>query len=198
MNPFRRRERPEAPGLGIREANVEARTDAVTVTWLQGVPSQQLRDVLRLVPASERLATYDEALGEQDFESGTFVVQVREVNRCTVLVEPNGYLSSMPDAAVALSAGGGTVVSVFWNVNAQMQFLLARDGKLLRRFDPLLPELVSEGAPLAEEKDLVFGEHDDDPRETALALAGRLTQAHVTRRWLLDGAHPTLWTSAER
>lgn len=195
MSLFRRRQHSE-PVPGGSEADVSARTDAVTVTWLQGVPSQQLQELLRLVPASERLATFDEALDAQDFETGTFAVQIREVNGWKVLVEPNGYQSSLPDTAAALSTGGGTVVSVFWNVNAQMQFLLARDGQVRRRFDPLLPELVSEGAPLTEEHGLVFGEAADDPRETALALAGRLTQAPVTRRWLLDGAHPTFSTAA--
>ena len=161
------------------------------------VRSKSLSEVRALrINGAEPIPTFDEALDAQDFETGTFAVQIRQMNGWTVLVEPNGYQSSLPETAAALSTGGITVVSVFWNVNAQMQFLLARDKLVLRRFDPLLPELVSEGAPLPDERDLVFGEAADDPRDTALALAGRLTAAPVTRRWLLDGAHPTFSTAA--
>lgn len=195
MSLFRRPQRHQ-PEPGGPASDVAARTDAVTVTWLRDVPPHHVQQVLRLVPSSQRLRSFEEALEEQDFETGTFVVQVRQVGCWIVLVEPNGYQSSLPETCAALSAGGAAVVSVFWNVNAQMQFLLAQNGQVQRRFDPLLPDLVSEGPQLPEEDGIAFGEAADDPREAALALAARVTDAPVSREWLLEGEHPTFSTAA--
>lgn len=172
-------------------------TDAVTVAWLRDVPRARLEQVLNVNAASEHLATFGEALDEQDFDTGTYALQLRQVGDWLVLVEPNGYLTSLPELAVALTAGGGTIVSVFWNVNAVMQFLLVRDGRVLRRFDPLMPEVVMEGEPLPEEAGLLFGEIEPDPREVALELAGLLTRAPIQRAWLLEGEHPTVHARPE-
>jgi hypothetical protein len=100
-----------------------------------------------------------------------------------ILVAPNGYELSLPGAAAGASRVG-RLVSVFWNVNAVMQFVVAEAGRIKRRFDPLLTD-DSEGETLAEEAGLPFGDPEAPLRAAALALAERLTGVALSEAWLL-------------
>ncbi len=103
-----------------------------------------------------------------------------------VLLARNGYELSYPGAAAGASRLG-RVITVFWNVNAVMRFVLAHDGQVRRSFDPLLPG-DSEGVPLPEEAGLPFGEPAAMLRAAALVLAERLSGVRVTEDWIL-GPH---------
>ena len=168
-------------------------TDSVEAVALALVEGGQVASVLEALgadPATERLATFAEAEAQQDYATGSYAVQVERVGDWTLVVEPNGYLSSLPDRVVALSREG-RVVSVYWNVNAQMRFQYAVGGAMVRSFDPLLPGLGPEGEPLPEEAGLPFGVGGEDSRVAAVTLAERLTGASIE----LTGRPRRTWTA---
>jgi hypothetical protein len=73
------------------------------------------------------------------------------------------------------------------HLNLDSRFGCARDGVLVRVFDPVLG--TSEvGDPLPEEA----GAADGQPIHAPLALAEALTGVRVTAAWLLGQARPTL------
>lgn len=170
--------------------------EAVAVTYVRGPDLRQVGELLGFAWASERMTTFAEAEDQQDVLAGTQAVQVEQVESpqgsWLVLVEPNGYLASLPEALSAL-ADEDVALSVYWNVNAQMRFAMYADGVLIRSFDPLLTDLDSEGKSLAEEEDLPFGP-GGDPQGAAMALAERLTGVRVCRDWLLGTSRRT-WTA---
>lgn len=170
--------------------------EAVAVTFVRGLTLRQVGDLLHFDWATERSTTFAEAEEQQDFYSGEHAVQVEaaESDRGSwlVLIEPNGYLASLPEALEALS-DADVAVSVYWNVNAQMRFAIYADGILVRSFDPLLTDLGPEGEPLPEEQGLRFGV-EGEPRADAMTLAQRLTGVALDRRSVLDAPHPT-WTA---
>ena len=163
---------------------------AVTVTFVRDVRSEEL--VLRLgadPSAGVEMLHHEvwEAQGQgYDFRLG---VQVDQMDGWTVVVEPNGWLLTVPATAELVSAGG-ELVSVFWNVNASTLFTVAKGGVIIRRFDPLLYDQPSIGDPLPEEAGLPFG-HPGEPRVAAVELAERLTGVRLTRDWLVNQPHPT-------
>lgn len=171
--------------------------EAVAVTYVRGLEPRQVGELLRFDWATERRATFTEAEDQQHFDSEQYAVQVEQVESARgswiILVEPNGYLASLPEAVQALS-DADVAVSVYWNVNAQMRFAMYADGVLIRSFDPLVRDLEPEGKPLAEEEGLQFG-GEGDPRAGAMELAERLTGCGISPDWLLDVPHPT-WTAA--
>jgi hypothetical protein len=75
---------------------------------------------------------------------------------------------------------------VFWNVNANMQFAFARQGSLVRLFDPLLYDPAE---ALPQEGEFEWGTHQ--PRASALALMERLSGVRFDRDWLLTAVRPT-------
>ena len=165
---------------------------AVTVTFARGVSPEEVVRRLGADPSAGVDMLHHEVLEAQgegyDFRLG---VQVDQVDGWTVVVEPNGWLLTVPDTAESVSASG-ELVSVFWNVNALTQFIVAKDGMIIRRFDPLLYEQPTTGEPLPEEAGLPVG-HPGEPRLAAVELAERLTGVRLTRDWLLNQPHPT-WT----
>jgi hypothetical protein len=168
--------------------------EAVALAWVEGDKAPVVLETLGANLQSERVRTFGEAEDEQSHESSVFAVQVEAVAGWTRVVEPNGYLSSLPGNLVALSRGG-RAVSVYWNVNAQMRFQYAVDGVLRRSFDPLLPDLGPEGDALPEEFGLRFGTEDADPRAESLLLAQRLTGVVTELSELLETPRST-WTAA--
>jgi hypothetical protein len=159
---------------------------AVCLTFVEGLSPDQVEDRLGADPGSRRSTTFEQAADDQDFVAERFAIQVGVIDGWTVLVEPNGYVCSQ-DAVLAGLATGGRAVMVFWNVNLDSRFGYARDGVLVRVFDPVLG--TSEvGDPLPEEA----GPADEQPIHAALALAESLTGVRVTAGWLLDEARPTV------
>lgn len=159
---------------------------AVCLTFVEGLPPNEVEGRLGADPGSRRSATFQQAADDQDFVAERFAIQVGVTDGWTVLVEPNGYVCSQDSVLVDLSAGG-RAVTVFWNVNLDSRFGYARDGVLVRVFDPVLG--TSEvGDPLPEEASAA----DEQPIHAALALAEALTGVQVTQAWLLDEARPTV------
>jgi hypothetical protein len=159
---------------------------AVCLTFVEGMSPAEIEMCLGADPGSRRSTTFDEAADQQDFVAERFAVQVGVLDGWAVLVEPNGYVCSQ-DAVLVRLATAGRAVTVFWNVNLDSRFGYARDGALLRVFDPVLG--TSEvGPPLPEESDT----QDEQPIAAALALAEALTGVRVTERWLLGEARPTV------
>jgi DMSO/TMAO reductase YedYZ molybdopterin-dependent catalytic subunit len=165
---------------------------ALTLTFVRGLGLGEVGDLLGLRWDTERPATFTDAEWQQDHETSTYAVQAAPLGGWIVLVEPNGYLTSLPRVVAALSRRG-VAVSVFWNVNALMRLTAARDGAVVRAFDPLLFAASAEGEPLPQEEGLPFGEVGP-VRQAALELAERLTGVHVDRTWLLEIPRST-WTT---
>ena len=159
---------------------------ALTVTLVQPDDDAAIRT---LKPRSRyaQAMTFDEALHAAfditDWAYGAVLVQTDSLDGWAALVEPCGWASADPGRLAQLSHRG-TAISVFWNVNANMQFGVARNGLLVRFFDPLLYD-ESLGA-LPEEGEFEWGV--DHPRASALALLGRLCGVQFGRDWLLDRA----------
>jgi hypothetical protein len=166
----------------------------MTLTFVRGPSLREVGDVLRFRWDTERTTTWDEAQDQHDFGRIAYAVQVADLDGWTVLVEPNGYAAATPDVVAGLSRGG-TAVSVFWNANAHTGFVLAREGDVVRSFDPLLFELGPRGEPLPEEHGLPFGRPGAGLARAALTLAERLTGVRVERDWLMEGTRRT-WTTA--
>jgi hypothetical protein len=158
----------------------------VCLTFVEGRSPEEVEVHLGADPASRRSMTFEQAADEQDFVAERLAVQIGVLDGWTVLVEPNGYICTQ-DAVLASLSTAGRAVMVFWNVNLDSRFGYAREGVLVRVFDPVLG--TSEvGDPLPEEATPV----DEQPIPAALALAEAVTGVQVTGPWLLDEARPTV------
>lgn len=110
-------------------------------------------------------------------------VEATEVGSWVVSFERNGFLATRDDVLARLSDHRAAIV-LFRNVNAVMRFVNARDGAVIRAFDPLLYDSRSSwiGEPLAQEKGLAFGV--GSPMACAFALAERISGVTLTREFL--------------
>lgn len=110
-------------------------------------------------------------------------VEATELRRWVVSVEGNGFLATRGDVLRRLSEHR-TAIVLFRNVNAVMRFVCAREGSVIRAFDPLLYDDRSSwiGEPLTQEKDLAFGV--GAPMACAFALAERISGVTLTREFL--------------
>ena len=159
---------------------------AVCMTFVEGLSPDEVEVHLGADRASRRSTTFEQAADEQDFVAERFAVQIGVLGGWTVIVEPNGYICTQ-DAVLAGLSTAGRAVMVFWNVNLDSRFGYAREGVLVRVFDPVLG--TSEvGDPLPEEA----GTSDGQPIPAALGLAEALTGVQVTGAWLLAEARPTV------
>ena len=164
----------------------------VTVAFVRGMQLREVGDLLGFQWASEREATFTEATWQQANHPLTYPVQAAEVGDWVVLVEPNGFQASLPTTIAALSRAG-TAISVFWNVNRHMSVAVARDGTVVRSFDPLLFGVGAQGEPLPQEEGLPFGQ-EGAAVPAALELAERLTGVRIEKAWLLEAPHRT-WST---
>ncbi len=166
---------------------------AVAIALVEGDRLALALDMLGANAASERLATFREAEAQQAYG----IVQAEVRDGWTLVLEPNGYWTSVPENALRVSeAAAGRVISLYWNVNSVMRFLYAADGLLRREFDPLLPDLGSHGDPLPEEAGLPFGQEDKDPRAAGVALIRRLTGVDLDLADVLESPRRT-WTARD-
>lgn len=133
---------------------------------------------------------------EQRFPHYANAVEAADLGAWVVSFESNGFLATQDDVLRRLTQGRKAIV-LFRNVNAVMRFVYARDGSVIRAFDPLLYENRSTwiGEPLAEEEGLTFGA--GAPMASAFACAERISGVHVTREfldsrdaWIAIGHHP--------
>jgi hypothetical protein len=168
--------------------------EGLTIAYVRGSSLREVGDVLEFRWDTEWETTYEQALwqGIDSLAEFAWTVQVGELDGWIVVVEPNSSAAARTDTVVRLSRGG-TAVCVSWNVNFDMNFVLARDGELVRRFDPLGPQVEPLGQPLPEEEGLPFG-FPGEPERAALMLAERLTGIRPEREWILAAPRRT-WTT---
>ena len=91
------------------------------------------------------------------------------------------------EKVVALSRIGGLAASYMTSEDGGDQILVARDGAVVRSFDPFLGQDYLTSKHLPEEKGLDL-ENDTGP--ASWTLLERLTKVHITRDWLMDEDHP--------
>jgi hypothetical protein len=174
--------------IGWAEFEWADSAEALTVALAKGISEQTMRTALVLDPKSAFEANFSEALDRQDHRGEGYIVQIDEVGGWLAVIEPNGFLLSLPEIIVPMSRHGH-VISAFWNVNSAMEFILAVGGRVRRRFDPLLYTADEDALP--EESGLPFG-HPGHPRAAALTLIARLTGATLTADWVLKKRRATL------
>jgi hypothetical protein len=148
-------------------------------------PASAFSVVERLLPDRTVLEAADAAFQLEDFAWGSEVTLIDRLADWTVAIQPNGWGTSLPEEVTRLSVGG-QAANVYWNVNAVMSASFARDGALVRTFDPLLYDAA--GA-LDHEQGLPFGVHH--ARAAALAFMARVTGVVIERDWLLAPRRPT-------
>ena len=166
--------------------------EAFCLTLAVGAQRAEVERAFKIVPESRKLTTvaqYWETFG-QDSQGGNDTVQIDTISGSIVAFESNGWTGADHYELKTFSLIKCRVyVSIFRNINASTSFVLARDGQLVRQFDPLLYE--ADGA-VVEENAYAWGlEH---PIPSAFVLAEKLTGVSVTRDWLLGQAHPTYRT----
>ena len=161
------------------------RTEACCISVVEGRPPDEvlsmlaMRGAIEIGPAPVR--DIREWVWDQDYsDSMPAAVCAVDVGGWTVAFEENGWQGVDRGVAEALSAG--TRLAVFsWSVEADMTFVWAVDGEIVRSFDPLLG-YDDEGRPkgsgsLPQEDGLPFGLRG--PRRASLALIQRLTGISV-------------------
>jgi hypothetical protein len=148
-------------------------------------PATTFSVIERLLPDRTVLEAVDAAFQLDDFAWGSEITLIDHLGDWTVAIQPVGYGTSLPEEIARLSAGG-EAASVYWNVNAVMSASFARDGALVRTFDPLLYDAA--GA-LEQEQGLPFGVQH--ARAAALAFMARVTGVVIERGWLLAPKRPT-------
>jgi hypothetical protein len=160
--------------------------DAVSLTFVKPA-SDTLIEVLGPRGTMPRPLTFaaalDAAFALDDYASGSLLVQLDELDGWTTIIEPCGWAATMPDVVARLSTSG-IAVNVFWNVNANMSACLARDGQVVRQFDPLLYEAGD--SPLEEELGLPFGDPAAPLRAVSVAFLARVTGVRFDEAWLLE------------
>lgn len=128
------------------------------------------------------------SLTVDDYAWGSLFAQVDEIAGWTAIIEPNGWAASTPEMLAGLSADGAAM-NVVWNVNALMGASVARNGVVIRQFDPLLYDASAQ--PLVEEAGLPFGEPGAPLRAASLAFLERLTGVRLSEQWLLGRSRQT-------
>ncbi|WP_156391625.1 MULTISPECIES: DUF6461 domain-containing protein [unclassified Nocardioides] len=93
----------------------------------------------------------------------------------------------IPDERVQALSRGGIAASYGNTVNGDDHVLVARDGKVVRSFDPFLDFDYAKTKPLPEEKGLDL---ENDTWAASWTLLERLTKIHVTEEWLFGAEHP--------
>lgn len=92
----------------------------------------------------------------------------------------------VPDTYVRRLSRGGIAASYSISINADTHVLVARNGKVVRSFDPLIDHNYLKSKPLPEEKGLDL-EYDTGP--ASWTLLERLTKIRIPEEWIY-AEHP--------
>lgn len=169
------------------------------VAMVRGCSPALALDVLaanRATPVAS--ARHREWAGQQDYQHYGTAVEAGEISGWTLVVELGGYRATLPELLRELSRTGEAVV-IYQDVNAHSSFQYAKNGAVVRAFDPLLPHMPQTGEPLPEEQGIAFpGENGElHPLPVAFLLAERLTGIRLAESDLSDpgdrlaaGIHP--------
>lgn len=163
-------------------------TEATCIAVVGGCTEEELIDRYGGDPSTAFPATLDQAWDLA--AAGGPVLFVRSVRGLVVAVEDNGWQGTRPEVLREVTAGGGRMISVFWNVNALSEVNLAENGVPRVSFeglspaerlgpdpDRLLPAMRQVGYPADDAAD-----DGPDPqwKERMLALVGAVTGVEVT------------------
>ncbi len=114
------------------------------------------------------------------------LVTARRQGRWTV-VQEDGDARCTQDATARRLSRDTTYVAASWGVSGEMALVVARNGRVLRSFDPLFRSeaLEQDGEPLPAEAGLDW----DHQQSAMLAVLARLTDVRIGgSRWVPDGA----------
>jgi hypothetical protein len=163
-------------------------------------PAEVLGRLVR-EPATARMTPSEAAAWIEDERRGgtasyVTVVGATQLDSWTVVLEGDGFETTTQGTLEGLTMRGHRAGVIYRSVNADMQFTWARDGNILRSFDPLLYDVWAVGEVLPEEEGLRFG--GGSPTASSFALLERLTGLSLTQeflddrseRWLCVGLRP--------
>lgn len=163
-------------------------TDATCVAVVGGCTEDELIDRYGGDPSTAFPATLGQAWDLA--ADGGPVLFVRSVRGLVVAIEDNGWQGTRPEVLREVTAGGGRMITVFWNVNALSEVTLAENGVQLVSFegispdarlgpdpDRLLPAMRQVGYPADDGADDGL---DPQWKERMLALVGVVTGVDVT------------------
>lgn len=164
--------------------------DTYDITVLRGVTTKQVLRRLGTVkkdlgPRTWRQAANYAAVRGDRFYSMPTVVQVARLGHAVVVYEPvsaRGFFHAHRMTAHALMA------SFITDVDLDTYVKVARDGALVRKFDPLFGP-PRQGA-LPQEQGLHFGAHHGNVFRRSWAFLERITLTHISRHWFRK-PHPT-------
>jgi hypothetical protein len=117
---------------------------------------------------------------------GNDVVQIGMLENAVITYENNGWTGIDRDLIKRIAAP--IYVSMYRNVNAVMNFIYAKDGKIIREFDAVL---YDPSQAIAEELELDFLNSDSHKDALSFALAEKLTGIAVNSDWLLEERRAT-------
>jgi hypothetical protein len=169
------------------------RIEAVTMTVLTGFSAEQAVRALAGPPAQSSMLPFDAAEDMGWSTPGNVPVQFDVCPGGAVVIEPNGFIMSIPGYVVPMTAGGGRLVSEYWcNAIGKDFVVFARDGALERSFHAHAHS-AGFGQPQDEEAGLPW---DTAPKEAMSALFERVAMVPLTEQWLLETSR-TSWAIAE-
>ncbi|KRC55112.1 hypothetical protein ASE19_06680 [Nocardioides sp. Root79] len=161
---------PKDPDRPYAWTEGEYAPEAYQVVSIPGMTYEQAIRILDPVRGSPTWDDYDRVI-------------VAEHERGVVLFT-YGYL---PDRYVRALSREGVAASFASSINADTHILVARRGRVVRSFEPMLGQDFKKSKPLPEEKGLDL-EYDTWP--ASWTLLERITGIHITEEWLLGADHP--------
>lgn len=168
-------------------------SDSYSVAFVRGLSASEALRVLGKVRRDAGPLTGIEALQLQDdltnwrtYEIPS-VVWIDELGGGLVIYSPYGFRPF--DRVVALS-GNGLAATFTTTVELDTMIRVARNGKLVREFDPFFYDRHERKGALPEEKGLRFGSRQT-PFTPSWRLLDRLTSLHVDQDWFENTPHPT-------
>lgn len=182
------------------ETAMSIMSSGACVALIRGCPPARALAVLVPSPATEIGSA--EAMREwayrQDYRHYGTAVEAGDRDGWTLVVEINGFQATRRELLETLARDGEAVV-IYRNVNAVSSFAYAKNGTVIREFDPLIFHDGQIGAPLPQEAGIPFGNQSGDlhPMRNAFTLMERLTGIRLTEQDLLNpsdriavGLHP--------
>lgn len=157
-------------------------------------------DVLRLVVpdsamplmSSSEATAWVERMADSDAGALFKILEAKPVQAGTLVFEAwGGYTASVDGVPRRLSEEGHAVAVVQLTSNRDMSFEWARNGEVIRHFDPFLYEAGSLGVPLPEEASLDFGHSSAQAVVSSFVLIERLTDTRITQD-LIDARADTV------
>lgn len=168
--------------------------EAVCVSLVQGMSPEEAVAKLtagRARAFPTRVAAEDWVADSDDYDRNWIVAG--RVGDWTFIWEDNGFQGSLEEVAARMSVRS-PFVSVFWNVNAVEAFTYARDGHVVRQFDPYAhDDDAGTGDALPAESGLDW----DDAEVSMLRLQAAITGEPIANMSWLGAAGVSYWGFAQ-